>query len=105
MADRPRALGLPTVADWRNDHYAPPAEGTAERGVFATQLSILKIPAVWILALASAANYVTRYAINSWGILYLQEARGYSLAEAGAVLTTSTLAGVAGAVAFGRRVR
>lgn len=101
MADRPRALGLPTVADWRNDHYAPPAEDVPERGVFATQLSILKIPAVWILALASAANYVTRYAINSWGILYLQEARAYSLAEAGAMLTASTLAGVAGAVAFG----
>src|SRR5690606_18769312 len=46
MADRPRALGLPAVADWRNDHYTPPAEGAPERGVFATQLSILAIPAV-----------------------------------------------------------
>jgi OPA family sugar phosphate sensor protein UhpC-like MFS transporter len=101
MADRPRTLGLPTVADWRNDHYAPPAAGAPERGVFATQLSILAIPAVWILALASAANYVTRYAINSWGILYLQEARGYSLGEAGAMLTASTFAGIAGALAFG----
>lgn len=101
MADRPRTLGLPTVADWRADHYAPSAPGNPERGVFATQLSILAIPAVWILALASAANYVTRYAINSWGILYLQEARGYSLAEAGAMLTASTLAGIVGAVAFG----
>lgn len=101
MADRPRTLGLPTVADWRNDHYAPPAADAPERGIFATQLSILAIPAVWILALASAANYVTRYAINSWGILYLQEARGYSLGEAGAMLTASTLAGIAGALAFG----
>lgn len=101
MVDRPRTLGLPTVADWRNDHYAPPAEGAPERGVFATQLSILAIPAVWVLALASAANYVTRYAINSWGILYLQEARGFSLGEAGVMLTASTLAGVAGALAFG----
>src|SRR5690606_5344610 len=101
MADRPRALGLPTVADWRNDHYAPPAAGAPERGLFASQLSILAIPSVWIIALASAANYVTRYAINSWGILYLQEARGYSLGEAGAMLTASTLAGIAGALAFG----
>lgn len=101
MADRPRTLGLPTVADWRNDHYAPSVGDAPERGVFATQLSIFAIPAVWILALASAANYVTRYAINSWGILYLQEARGYSLGEAGVMLTASTLAGVAGALAFG----
>jgi OPA family sugar phosphate sensor protein UhpC-like MFS transporter len=44
---------------------------------------------------------VTRYAINSWGILYLQEARGYSLTMAGTLLMISTLAGIAGAVAFG----
>lgn len=101
LVDRPRTLGLPSVAEWRNDRYTPPVADAPERGVFATQLSILAIPAVWVLALASAANYVTRYAINSWGILYLQEARGYSLAEAGAMLTVSTFAGVAGALAFG----
>ena len=101
LVDRPRTLGLPTVADWRDDHYAPPAADQPERGVFATQLSILAIPAVWILALSSAATYVTRYAINSWGILYLQEERGYSLAAAGSMLTASTLAGIAGALSFG----
>src|SRR3546814_8028287 len=42
-----------------------------------------------------------RYAINSWGVLYLQEARGFSLPEAGFLLMLSTLAGMAGAIAFG----
>jgi MFS transporter, OPA family, sugar phosphate sensor protein UhpC len=99
LQDRPRTLGLPTVADWRNDHYA-----TAPRqdsSVFRTQLSILKIPAIWVLALSSATIYVTRYAINSWGVLYLQEARGYSLQLAGTLLMLSTLAGIVGAVAYG----
>jgi OPA family sugar phosphate sensor protein UhpC-like MFS transporter len=100
LQDRPRTLGLPTVADWRNDHYV----GTAPRSdasVFRTQLSILKIPAIWVLALSSATIYVTRYAINSWGVLYLQEARGYSLPAAGTLLMISTIAGMAGAVAYG----
>jgi OPA family sugar phosphate sensor protein UhpC-like MFS transporter len=107
MADRPRTMGLPAVADYKNDHYAPTeAEAAAiaatpSKGVFATQLSIIKIPAVWIVAVSSALVYVTRYAINSWGILYLQEVRGYSLVQAGSMLTISTLAGIAGAVAFG----
>lgn len=107
MADRPRTMGLPNVADWKNDHYAPTeAEAVAiaatpPRSVFATQLTILRIPAVWIVALSSALVYVTRYAINSWGILYLQEARGYSLVEAGSMLTVNTVAGIVGAVAFG----
>src|SRR3546814_14615190 len=65
------------------------------------QLSILKIPAIWVLAVSSALTYVTRYAINSWGVLYLQEARGFSLPEAGFLLMLSTLAGMAGAIAFG----
>lgn len=99
VQDRPRTLGLPTVADWRNDHYAQaPSHGAS---TFATQLSILKIPAIWVLALSSAAIYVTRYAINSWGVLYLQEARGYSLTLAGTLLMISTLAGMVGAVSYG----
>src|SRR3546814_4385724 len=73
IQDRPRTLGLPQVADWKNDHYdGAPTAGM--KSVLALQLSILKIPAIWILCLASATTYVTRYAINSWGLLYLQEA-------------------------------
>ena len=103
MRDRPRTLGLPTVADWRNDHWggvrivtaATPAE------VVRLQLGVLRIPAIWVLACSSALMYVTRYAINSWGVLYLQEARGYSLVEAGTFLMASTLAGIVGCLAFG----
>jgi OPA family sugar phosphate sensor protein UhpC-like MFS transporter len=99
LQDRPRTLGLPTIADWRNDHYG--STKSSDGNVFRTQLSILKIPAIWVLALSSATIYVTRYAINSWGVLYLQEARGYSLPAAGTLLMTSTIAGMAGAVAYG----
>ncbi len=100
LQDRPRTLGLPAVADWRNDHYAG-STAKSNTTVFRTQLSILKIPAIWVLALSSATIYVTRYAINSWGVLYLQEARGYSLPVAGTLLMVSTIAGMAGAVAYG----
>jgi len=65
------------------------------------QIKVLAIWPVWLLGLASAANYVTRYGINSWGMLYLQEARGLSTATAAAILTASNLAGMAGSVAFG----
>ncbi|TNE64380.1 MAG: MFS transporter [Alphaproteobacteria bacterium] len=100
LQDRPTSLGLPPVADWKNDHYETVTKQDSG-SVFRTQLAILKIPAVWILALASATTYVTRYGINSWGILYLQEQRGFSLPEAGTVLMVSTLSGIAGAVTYG----
>jgi OPA family sugar phosphate sensor protein UhpC-like MFS transporter len=100
LQDRPQTLGLPPVAEWRNDHWQ--GEKTPTDGpVWKTQLAILKIPAVWILALSSALAYVTRYAIDSWGILYLQEARGYSLPAAGSLMAISTVAGIVGAIAFG----
>jgi OPA family sugar phosphate sensor protein UhpC-like MFS transporter len=102
MQDRPRTMGLPTVADWKNDHGdAAAAADRSKAGTWSTQLSILRIPAIWVLALASASIYVTRYAINSWGVLYLQEAKGYSLLQAGTVISVNTLAGIIGAVAYG----
>ena len=65
------------------------------------QLSILRMPSIWVLAFASASMYITRYAINSWGILYLQEAKGYSLMEAGGLLGVNTIAGILGCLAYG----
>jgi OPA family sugar phosphate sensor protein UhpC-like MFS transporter len=102
MQDRPQTLGLPRVAEWKND-YISSDEGSKEKkeSTWAVQRTILKIPAIWVLALASASIYVTRYAINSWGVLYLQEAKGYSLMQAGGVISVNTIAGILGALAFG----
>jgi OPA family sugar phosphate sensor protein UhpC-like MFS transporter len=100
LQDRPQTLGLPPVADWKNDHYESDS-AQKSTSTLRLQFSILKIPSIWILARASATTYVTRYGINSWGILYLQEERGYSLPVAGTLLTVNTLAGIAGAIAYG----
>ena len=99
MQDRPVTLGLPPVADWKNDHLAQLAP--PETKVLTLQLSILRIPAIWVLALSSATMYVTRYAIASWGILYLQEGRGYDLAAASVFMAIGTVAGIAGCLLFG----
>ncbi|MBD3289035.1 MFS transporter, partial [candidate division KSB1 bacterium] len=100
LKDRPRTLGLPTIADWKNDHPTITTRSDKE-STWKMQLSILKLPAIWVLGLASATMYVTRYAVNSWGILYLQEAKGYSLVEAGGIIGLNTLAGIVGCVAYG----
>ncbi len=99
MQDRPQTLGLPAVADWKNDHLAQLAP--PETRVLTLQFSILRIPAIWVLAVSSATVYVTRYAIASWGILYLQEDRGYGLADASLFMAVGTLAGIAGCLLYG----
>lgn len=100
VQDRPRTMGLPAVADWKNDHgEVKPKKEVGS--VLRAQLAVLKLPAIWVLGVASALNYVTRYAIDSWGVLYLQETQGYSITAAGTILMISTLSGMAGAIAFG----
>jgi OPA family sugar phosphate sensor protein UhpC-like MFS transporter len=104
IQDRPQTLGLPPVNEWKGEAYGVAANAPTRPGpkaVLSLQLSILKIPAIWVLCVSSALNYVTRYAINSWGVLYLQEARGFSLPAAGSLLMLNTLAGIVGAIAFG----
>ncbi len=101
LQNEPQSLGLPSVAEWKGDYWEQSRDRSKDSSTWATQRSIFRIPAIWILAASSALMYVTRYAINSWGVLYLQEIRGYSLVEAGFFLTINTLAGLVGAVAFG----
>ena len=100
MQDRPQTLGLPAVADWKDDHGAQSSAGEIKT-TWQTQLSILKLPTIWVLALASATMYMTRYGMNSWGMLYLQETRGYSDLQAGGLLALNPVAGILGCAAYG----
>jgi OPA family sugar phosphate sensor protein UhpC-like MFS transporter len=101
VQDRPRTLGLPAVADWKNDHATVPAGERKPKTTWQMQISILKLPSIWVLALASATMYMTRYGMNSWGMLYLQEAKGYSDLQAGGLLALNPVAGIAGCTAYG----
>lgn len=97
LRNAPETMGLPRVDAWRGERLVdPPAQS-----VWKTQKVIFGIRAIWVIALASALMYVTRYAINSWGILYLQEIRGYSLLDAGFFMAVNTFAGIAGSIAYG----
>ena len=101
LRDRPETMGLPPVADWRNDHAAAAPVSSAPAANREGQFQSLRLPAMWVLGLASACMYVSRYAINSWGMLYLQENRGYTTMEAGLMLGLNTGAGLAGCVVYG----
>ena len=102
MQERPQTLGLPPVAEWRHDIVdTVPSGRPSARTIWKTQLSVLAIPSLWVIALASSTMYVTRYAINSWGNVYLQEIRGFDLFDANAFIFLNTVAGILGCVAYG----
>ena len=97
LKNAPTTIGLPDIDTWKNEK----SENLTEKSTWATQKIMFGIKAIWIVALSSALMYITRYAINSWGILYLQEARNYSLTEAAFFMSINTLAGIFGSIAFG----
>ena len=100
LQDSPKSLGLPSIGSWKKETDLTPISKNFKE-VLNNQLKIVKYPSIWILGLASSTMYVTRYAINSWGILYLQEIRGYSLVEAGSIIGLNTFTGIIGCVAYG----
>lgn len=67
----------------------------------ASQKAVLRNPAIWILALASAFMYISRYAVNSWGVFYLETMKGYSTLDASFIISISSVCGIVGTVASG----
>ena len=65
------------------------------------QKLVIKNTGVWILAAASAFMYMSRYAINEWGTIFLQEVKGYSLAEAATIIGINPVFGIIGTVVSG----
>lgn len=98
LADRPQTYGLPPVSEYREDYAAGKP---SRKAVWELQKQVLKNPIVWVLGFSSAMMYITRYAIHSWGPLYLQAAKNYSVVESGVLIGANTLAGLAGAACSG----
>ena len=65
------------------------------------QRQVLMMPAIWILALSSAFMYISRYAINSWGVFYLEAQKGYSTLDASFIISICPVCGIVGTIFSG----
>ena len=100
MHDTPESKGLPSIEVLTGEKVeAKKSDDDGSAG--AAQKLALKTPAVWILALASAFMYISRYSLNSWGILFLQEQKGFELADATFIISINALLGIVGTVLAG----
>lgn len=98
MRDSPQSSGFPSIHEISNE---PQEEEEAKGSVFRNQLMSLRNPALWTLALASAFMYIDRYGVNSWGIFFLQQGKGYSTVEASAIIGVNAIAGIVGTIVAG----
>ena len=103
MHDSPEAKGLPPIEVLAGEAEAKeelsPEQKRAQTKRM--QAAVIKNPGVWILAAASAFMYMSRYAINEWGTIFLQEAKGYDLAGAAAIIGINPIFGIIGTVVSG----
>jgi OPA family sugar phosphate sensor protein UhpC-like MFS transporter len=100
MYDRPQVYGLPPIAVYSGEMTHEELKA-ADKPLVKAQVSVITRPAIWILGLSSAACYFTRYAFESWGVVFLTEAKGYSLMNASGIISISQFAGIFGAVTCG----
>lgn len=99
LHDTPESKGLSPIEVLTGEES--PEQSHDHGSTSELQRSVIRNPFVWVLALSSAFMYVSRYAINGWGVLFLQEVKGYSLATATQVISVNALLGIVGTVFSG----
>lgn len=100
LHDTPESQGLPSIEELSGEKTEGEKKSSSE-DTRAIQRAVLRNPGVWILALSSAFMYMSRYAINEWGVIFLQEAKDYSLAEASTIIGINPIFGIIGTVVSG----
>ena len=103
LHDTPESKGLPSIEVLAGEGEAKeelsPEQKRAQTKRM--QAAVVKNPGVWILAAASAFMYMSRYAINEWGVIFMQDVKGYDLAGAAAIIGINPIFGIIGTVVSG----
>ncbi|MEX9602956.1 MFS transporter [Providencia rettgeri] len=103
MRDSPQSIGYPaiTTIGTNSDADIEKSNEKSKQSVLKNQLWSLRNPALWTLGLASAFMYIDRYAVNSWGIFYLEHAKSYTTIQASGIVGVNAIAGIVGTIIAG----
>lgn len=100
--DSPESKGLPPIEVLSGEKtQEDPKQAVSKAETRRIQAAVIRNPGVWVLALSSAFMYMSRYAINEWGTIFLQESKGFSLAEAATIIGINPVFGIIGTVVSG----
>jgi OPA family sugar phosphate sensor protein UhpC-like MFS transporter len=72
-----------------------------QKSIGKKQAEVIRMPIIWVLALASAFMYIARYAVNSWGIFYLEAQKSYTTVQAASLVSISSVFGIIGTIGSG----
>ena len=97
VKDNPESQGLPSIQEITGDKLSKADKMPTKE----LQKYVFKNPGIWVIALSSAFVYITQYAISDWGILYLEEGKGFSDIQAPQIISFSEAFGIAGTLLAG----
>lgn len=97
VSDTPESKGLPSVQELSGEQMTR----TDKKPTKELQKMVFRHPGVWVIAISSAFLYITKFAIDGWGVLFLQKERGLSLGDANIVLACSTAFSIVGTILAG----
>ena len=97
VSDTPESKGLPSVQELSGEQLTK----TDKKPTKELQKMVLKHPGVWVIAFSSAFLYITKEAVDSWGVLFLQEASGLTQWQASQALGYSVAFSIAGTLLAG----
>ena len=95
LHDNPQSKGLPSIEAIAHE------KAQSNLSTKEIQRQVLLTPAVWVLAGASAFMYISRSAISGWGILFLEEVKGFDSETAVWIISINALLGIFGTVLSG----
>ena len=106
LRDRPQSLGLPDIEVYRKEPVKVKSEAEKSAEDSMTYVDIFKKHilcnrTIWLLAIAYIFVYVIRFGAEDWMILYLQNAKGTTLADATNKLAFLPLVGICGTICAG----
>jgi sugar phosphate permease len=104
LRDTPGSMGLPPVEVYKGEES--PGELAEETRIDEPYWDILvkyvlTSPFMWIISFANLLVYTLRYAVITWGPMFLQESKGFSKIGAGWMQSGSEMGGLVGALVAG----
>ena len=103
IRDTPQSCGLPPIEKYKND-YPVNYSADHEKELSARQIFfdyVFRNRVLWYIAFANVFVYLVRYGILDWAPTYLQEAKGFSVKEAGWAYFAYEYAGIPGTLLCG----
>lgn len=105
LRDTPQSVGLPPIEEYRNDYpeiQIDPKD--MERELSGREILfnyVLNNKYIWYIAIANIFIYLVRYGLLDWIPVYLKEAKGFNINEAGITFALYEWAAIPGTIIVG----